>query len=125
MRRELLRRGYVLGLPKGLLADADRSEFCMRVARLDGEHAATAMAFDRDGDCGIDNVGTVEHARRRGLATALIALHLHDALARGCRTASLQATEMAEGVYRAAGFRDLGRIVESVPAAPAARATAT
>jgi hypothetical protein len=38
-----------------------------------------------------------------------------DLEARGCRTATLQATEMAEGVYRAVGFRDLGRILELVP----------
>jgi len=34
----------------------------------------------------------------------------------GCRTASLQATEMAHRRYRALGFRDLGRILEYVPA---------
>jgi hypothetical protein len=52
---------------------------------------------------------------RRGLGTALTALHVHDALARGCQTASLQSTEMAEGVHAAVGFRDLGRILEYVP----------
>ena len=74
------------------------------------------IAFDFAADCGIYNVGTLESARRRGLATALTALHLHDALARGCRTASLQSTAMAERVYAAVGFRDLGRILEYVPA---------
>ena len=83
--------------------------------RLDGETVATALAFDLDGDCGIYNVGTLEHARRRGLGTALTALLLHDARARGCDTASLQATKIAEGVYTAVGFRDLGRIFEYVP----------
>ena len=33
-------------------------------------------------------------------------------LARGCQTASLQSTQMAEGVYAAVGFSDLGRILE-------------
>ena len=75
------------------------------------------MAFDRDGDCGIYNVGTLPHARRRGLGTALTALHVHDALGRGCRTASLQSTEMAERIYASLGFRDLGRILEYVPKA--------
>ena len=32
-----------------------------------------------------------------------------------CRTASLQSTPMAERVYAAVGFRDLGRILEYVP----------
>jgi predicted GNAT family acetyltransferase len=87
------------------------------VARLDGDNVATAIAFDHRGDCGIYNVGTLDHARRRGLATALTVRLLHEALARGCETASVQATEMAEGVYAAAGFRDLGRFLEYVPPA--------
>jgi ribosomal protein S18 acetylase RimI-like enzyme len=41
------------------------------------------MAFDHGSDCGIYNVGTLEHARRRGLGTALTAYLVHDALARG------------------------------------------
>jgi predicted GNAT family acetyltransferase len=73
------------------------------------------MAFDLGDDSGIYNVGTREHARRRGLGTAVTALLAHDAAARGRRTASLQSTPMAEGVYRAVGFRDLGRILEYVP----------
>jgi hypothetical protein len=40
---------------------------------------------------------------------------LRDAAARGCTTASLQSTGIAERVYAAAGFRDLGRFVEYVP----------
>jgi hypothetical protein len=40
---------------------------------------------------------------------------VHDAAARGCRTASLQSTAMAERVYAAVGFHDLGRILEYVP----------
>jgi ribosomal protein S18 acetylase RimI-like enzyme len=105
----------IVGVPSDFLSGADPSDYYVHVARLDGENVATAMAFDREGDCGIYNLGTLEHARRRGLGTALTALHLHDALARGCRTASLQSTEMAERVYAAVGFRDLGRILEYVP----------
>ena len=74
------------------------------------------MAFGLGGDCGIYNLTTLERARRRGLGTALTALHVHDALARGCQTASLQSTKVAERVYAAVGFRDLGRILEYVPA---------
>jgi hypothetical protein len=36
---------------------------------------------------------------------------------RGCQTASVQSTEMAERVDAAVGFRDLGRILEYVPRA--------
>jgi ribosomal protein S18 acetylase RimI-like enzyme len=105
----------ILGVPPGLLRGADHAAFHVLVARLCGESVATAMAFDSDRDCGIYNVTTLERARRRGLGTALTALQVRDALARGCRTASLQSTPMAEGMYAAVGFRDLGRILEYVP----------
>ena len=82
--------------------------------RLDGNVVATALAFDRDRDCGIYNMSTLEPARRRGLATALTASHLRDALERGCRTASLQSTPIAEGIYAEVGFRDLRRLLEYV-----------
>jgi ribosomal protein S18 acetylase RimI-like enzyme len=107
----------VAGIPAGLLDAVDLSAFHVLLARLDGETVATAIAYDLNGDCGIYNVGTMEHARRRGLGTALTAIHLHDARARGCTTASLQSTAMAEGLYAAAGFRDLGRILEYVSTA--------
>ena len=80
-----------------------------------GRVVATAIAFDHDGDCGIYNMSTVEAARRRGLGTALTARHVHDAADRGCATASLQSTPMAERVYAAVGFRDLGRFLEYMP----------
>ena len=107
----------IVGVPPDFLSGADRAAYHILIARLDGESVATAMAFDLGGDCGIYNVGTLEHARRRGLGTALTALLVHDALARGCQTASLQSTPMAERVYTAVGFRDLGRILEYVPQA--------
>ncbi|HKG27090.1 MAG TPA: GNAT family N-acetyltransferase, partial [Thermomicrobiales bacterium] len=93
----------------------DHAAFHLMVARVSGEDAAAALAFDHGGDCGIYNVGTVEHARRRGIGTALIAFQLHQARERGCQTASLQSTPMAERVYAAVGFRDLGRFLEYVP----------
>jgi ribosomal protein S18 acetylase RimI-like enzyme len=105
----------IFGLPERLLGGADHSVFHLLFARLDDECVATATALDHEGDCGIYNVATLEHARRRGLGTALTALQLHDAAARGCRTASVQSTEMAERVYAAVGFRDLGLILEYVP----------
>lgn len=105
----------IAGVPPGFLAAADPTAYRILLARLDCETVATALAYDCDGDCGIYNVGTLEHARRRGLGTALTAVQLHDARARGCETASLQATPMAERLYATAGFRDLGRILEYVP----------
>ena len=102
----------ILGVPPDFLSGADPAAYHVLIARLDGENVAAAMAFDLAGDCGIYALGTLEHARRRGLGTALTTLHLHDALARGCQTASLQSTPMAERIYAAVGFRDLGRILE-------------
>ena len=105
----------IIGVPRDFLRGVERDAFHVLIARVNGENVATAMALDHGGDCGIYNVSTVEHARRRGLGTALTALHAFDALERGCRTASLQSTAMAEGIYAAVGFRDLGRILEYVP----------
>ena len=104
-----------MGAPAGLLAGADPSAFHTLAARLGGETVGTAIAFDHDGDCGVFNTSTVAEARRRGIGTALTSRHLHDAAARGCSTASLQSTPIAEGVYAAVGFRDLGRFLEFGP----------
>lgn len=104
-----------VGLPAGLLSGTDPDAFHTLVAGAGGENVATAIAFDHDGDCGVFNMSTIEAARRRGLGTALTARHVHDAAERGCATATLQATAMAERVYAAVGFRDLGRILEYVP----------
>jgi ribosomal protein S18 acetylase RimI-like enzyme len=99
----------------GLLSGLDAAVFHVLVGRHRGENVVTGIAFDFRTDCGIYNVGTLEQARRRGLGTALTLTHLHDALARGCETASLQSTAMAERLYAAVGFRDLGRILEYAP----------
>jgi ribosomal protein S18 acetylase RimI-like enzyme len=105
----------IIEVPVGTLAGVDPTAFHVLVARLDGENVAAGMAYDQDGDCGIFNLGTLGPARRHGLGTALTALHLHHARDRACTTASLQSTEIAEGVYAAAGFRSLGRFIEYVP----------
>ena len=103
----------ILDVP-GLFSRASPDAFHILTALVDDDGAATAMAFDCDGDCGIFNVSTLPHARRRGLGSALTVMHLHLAIERGCRTASLQSTAMADGVYASIGFRDLGRILEYV-----------
>ena len=100
--------------PEGLLAGFDTDCFHLYAARVDRRPVATAIAFDHEGDCGIYNVGTLPEARRQGLATALTTHVLHEAKARGCTTASLQATPMAESIYASVGFRSLGLINEYV-----------
>jgi ribosomal protein S18 acetylase RimI-like enzyme len=109
----------ILDVSPDLFGPPDEIAFEVLIAVVDGESVATAMAYDHHGDCGIYNVTTLEHARRRGLGSALTALHLHDAAARGCRTASLQSTPIAERVYASVGFRDLGRFLEYVRPEPA------
>jgi ribosomal protein S18 acetylase RimI-like enzyme len=106
------------GAPAGLLEGVAPDVFHVRLGFVDDEPlpVAAALAFDHDGDCGIYNAGTMPHARRRGLATALVVAHLDDARRRGCETASLHSTEMAERLYASAGFVDLGRFIEYVPA---------
>ena len=107
----------IVGVPDDFLAALDPGVFHIVIARLDGENVSVSTAYDHHGDAGIFNVGTLPAARRRGLATAVTALQLHDARDRGCTTASIQSTEMAEGIYRSLGFRDLGRFFEYVPPA--------
>ena len=109
--REFWRVADVDGLVPGLSAEGAH----FYVARFEGENAATLMAFDHEGDCGIYMVGTLPGARRNGLATALSAHAVAEARERGCTTVSLQAAAMAEGVYARVGLRDLGRFDEYVP----------
>lgn len=105
------------GAPDGILSGVDPAAFHALGVRLGSDYIATSIALDHDGDCGIYNMSTLEQFRRRGLATALLLRQLHDASERGCSTASLQATPIAEGIYAAVGFRDLDRFFEYVPAA--------
>lgn len=117
--RALLER---MDVPAGLLAGVDPGAFHVVVACDGAEVVAGGIAYEEDGDCGIYNVETLEHARRRGLGTAVTARLLDDARRRGCRTASLQATPAAERLYASLGFRDLGRFVEFVPPGCSCRA---
>ena len=66
-------------------------------------------------DANISYVTTRPDARRRGLATLVTRAALRDARAVGFVTASLQATPMAESVYRRVGFHPVGHWQEWVP----------
>ena len=70
------------------------------------------MAYERNGDCGIYNVATLERARRRGTRGTGVAAEFPDeAVARDYETVNLWATPMTERFLRP-GLRDLGRILE-------------
>ena len=96
------------------------------VARLNGvdpdllrDVEGLRCAVTPDGDCGlvvqdvgrdvvISFVATRPSARGRGLASRLMAEVLQDAVARDRGWAVLQATPMAEGLYRRLGFEPVG-----------------
>ena len=80
------------------------------IADLDGRPAASVMAFDHDGDCGIYWVATLEEARGRGLCRALMTAALLDGRERGCTSTSLQATKAGYPIYSRLGYRDFGPI---------------
>lgn len=80
------------------------------LARHDGNPACVLMTIDVDRDCGFYLVATVPHARGRGLAQQLMSVALTEARARGCTTASLQASPMGYPIYRKLGFQDLGKM---------------
>lgn len=80
------------------------------LALLDGAPACTLAVHDQDGDAHVTLVGTVERARGRGLAPALMRQALADARGRGCTTTTLVATKMGHPVYARLGYRDLGRV---------------
>jgi ribosomal protein S18 acetylase RimI-like enzyme len=102
-------------LPPDFLRTADHAALHPLVGRDGDGIVAAALAYDHEGDCGIYNVATVPRARRHGFATAVTATQLHHARNRGCETASLQSTPMAERLYAALGFRDLGSFLEYAP----------
>lgn len=81
------------------------------LARHEGEPAAGLMARDVDGDCIVTMVGTVPEARGKGIAKRLMYAALADHRDRGTETATLQATKLGHPVYRAVGYRDLGRVL--------------
>jgi hypothetical protein len=74
----------IFDLPSGLLAKAGREPLQLTVGWLNGEPVTSALTFDLAGACGIYNVGTLDHLRRRGLATLLTTHLLHQAQMRGC-----------------------------------------
>src|ERR1700733_1634512 len=86
------------------------------VAYLEDAPASCAMTLASHGVAGVFYVGTVEHARRRGLGDALTRLAACAGFALGARAAWLGASEMGAELYRRIGFSELGTsIVEYEP----------
>ncbi len=84
-------------------------------ATADGESGLVLVEVDSD--VNVSFVQTRPEARGRGLASLVLRAALATVRDRGFSTATLQATPMAAGLYRRAGFRPLGRWHEWEPAA--------
>ena len=110
------------GLPRALAetlfspafaADPDVQLF---TARLDGRPVGTAIAI-RTGDvAGVYAVGTLQHARNRGVGTAATWAAVGAGRAWGCDTIVLQASEMGFPTYSRMGFRTVVRYAVYGPA---------
>ena len=111
-----LRHLWSEDVPQGLLAGTDAAAFHAVGARLDGAIVASGIAYDHDGDCVCGNVGTLEHARGRGLRHRdHRAPRRRRAGPRLCHREAFRLMEMAERVYAVVGLRDLGRFLEFQP----------
>jgi hypothetical protein len=75
------------------------------------------MAYERNGDSGIDNVANTRPPSRPR-ATGVAAVFPAEAVVRDYEAAKLRATPMTERLYAPPGLRDLGRILESMAPAP-------
>jgi ribosomal protein S18 acetylase RimI-like enzyme len=78
------------------------------VAYVEDAPASCAMTLVSHGVAGVFYVGTVEHARRRGLGDALTRVAARAGFALGARAAWLGASEMGAELYRRIGFSELG-----------------
>ena len=91
------------------------------VAYIDDEPVSCAMTLVSHRVAGVYYVGTVEHARRRGLGDALTRIAARAGFELGAHAAWLGASEMGAGLYRRIGFHDLGTTLvelESPPSEP-------
>jgi GNAT superfamily N-acetyltransferase len=80
------------------------------LGRLDGEPVAASALFDAFGIAGVQNVVTVPEARGRGIGKQMTAHVIAEASRRGLEVAALGSSDMGYPVYRALGFRDVGRL---------------
>jgi GNAT superfamily N-acetyltransferase len=94
---------YDLLIHKGFSPDLPSRNY---LAMVDGQPVATTSVYVGAGVAGIYNVATLPHARRQGVATALILRALTDAHTLGYRIATLQSSPMGLGIYQQVGFRE-------------------
>lgn len=75
------------------------------LAYLDNKAVACATVFLKDGTAGIYNVGTLEHARGKGVGQAITSAPLRAAQAEGCWLSSLQSTRIGFPLYQRIGYK--------------------
>jgi hypothetical protein len=79
------------------------------VAYLDGKPVSAAMLIFSHAIAGIYWVGTVESARKKGLAEACTSLVTNEGFKRGASCVILQASQYGEPIYRRLGFKEFTR----------------
>jgi ribosomal protein S18 acetylase RimI-like enzyme len=88
--------------PASLFARPYSAEF---VGYVEDVPVATAVLMTTGSTAGIYGVATIPSYRRRGIGTAMTWRAVAEGIARGCRMASLQASDDGQPVYERMGFR--------------------
>lgn len=81
----------------------------------DAVPVATAEMTVSGATAGLYNIATLASARGRGFGSAMTTFPLAEARREGCTTAVLQASADGVGIYRRAGFVEVGTITEYKP----------
>jgi GNAT superfamily N-acetyltransferase len=101
------------GLPEEHFAPVMRrlapDGYRLAIARRDGEALACAAVHVDSANAEVVFVATLPDARRQGLAAECMRAALRAALADGCATTTLEATEAGRPIYAAMGYQALGR----------------
>ena len=84
----------------------------MYLARMEGTAVGMATLVTDCGVATLQNLATTAGNRRRGVGTALTRHVMRAGRKRGLATGVLQASSMGQGIYRAIGFREVGRLFE-------------
>jgi GNAT superfamily N-acetyltransferase len=84
----------------------------MYLASLEGAPSAGSMLFWSNGVAGLQTVGTVHAARRKGVGTAVVEGALADARTMGFKHVVVLSTVEAVDMYKLCGFRVFGKLPE-------------
>ena len=84
----------------------------MYLASLEGASSAGSMLFWGNGVAGLQSVGTVHAARRKGVGTAVVEGALADARKMGFKQVVVLSTVEGVDMYKRCGFRLFGKLPE-------------